>query len=224
MGFRTFDLHDVLFLIEAARWTVALAVIAFLGGGLVGALLTLARISRNPVLRGLAIAYVEVLQGTPLLMQLFLWFFMLSLLLPVQLPALAVAAVALTLNASAFFVEIWRGSIEAIARTQWEAAASIGMSRMQQITHIIVPQAFRIALAPTVGMMIVVLKGTALTALIGFVEVTREGQLISGVTFQPLMTFLVVAAIYLAMCLPLAELTEWIERRMHVNRAPDIGS
>jgi polar amino acid transport system permease protein len=218
MSFRTFGWNDVLFLIEAARWTVLLAAIAFLGGGIVGLLVTFMRISRSTALRSIAIAYVEVLQGTPLLMQLFLWFFMLSVLLPVKLPALAVAGLALTLNASAFFVEIWRGSVEAIARTQWEAAASIGMSRFQQIRHIIGPQAFRIALAPSVGMMIAILKGTALTALIGFVEVTRQGQLISGVTFQPLLTFLVVAAIYLALCLPLAELAEWIEQRIHVDR------
>ena len=159
MGFRTFSFHDALYLIEAARWTVLLALIAFIGGGFVGAMVTLARISRSSVLRGAAIAYVEVLQGTPLLMQLFLWFFMLSLLLPVQLPSLVVAAIALTLNASAFFAEIWRGSIQAVPRTQWEAAASIGMSRLQQIVHIIVPQGFRVALAPTVGMMVVVLKG-----------------------------------------------------------------
>jgi polar amino acid transport system permease protein len=224
MGIRYFTFNDVLYLLEAARWTVLLALVAFVGGGIVGALVTLARISRNRVLRGLAVAYVEVLQGTPLLMQLFLWFFMLSLLVPVRLPALVVASIALTLNASSFFVEIWRGSIEAIPRTQWEAAASIGMSRFQQITHIIVPQAFRIALSPTVGMMVVVLKGTALTALIGFVEVTRAGQLVSGVTFQPLSTFLVVAAIYLTLCLPLAELSHWIERKIHVDRASHVSS
>jgi polar amino acid transport system permease protein len=221
--FRTFSLHDVLFLVEAARWTVLLAAIAFIGGGSLGLLVTLMRISRNRAVRAVAIGYVEVLQGTPLLMQLFLWFFMLSLLLPVKLPALAVAAVALTLNASAFFAEIWRGSVEAVPRTQWEAASSIGMSRMQQLWHIITPQAFRIALAPTVGMMISVLKGTALTALIGFVEVTRQGQLISGVTFQPLKTFLVVAAIYLVLCLPIAELVEWIERKSNVDRPSDIS-
>ena len=219
---RHFTTNDVIYLIEAARWTILLALIAFAGGGIVGALVTLARISRNRMLRGFAMIYVEVLQGTPLLMQLFLWFFMLTLLLPVQLSSLTVAAIALTLNASSFFVEIWRGSIEAVARTQWEAAASIGMSRLQQIIYVIVPQAFRIALAPTVGMMVVVLKGTALTALIGFVEVTRAGQLISGVTFQPLITFLVVGAIYLALCLPLSELSHRIERVVHVNRPSDI--
>jgi polar amino acid transport system permease protein len=219
---RTFSFHDVIYIVEAARWTLLLSLVAFVGGGLVGAAITLARISRNKVLRGLAMAYVEVLQGTPLLMQLFLWFFMLTLLLPVQLSSLTVAAIALTLNASSFFVEIWRGSIEAIPRTQWEAAASIGMSRLHQIVYIIVPQAFRIGLAPTVGMMVVVLKGTALTSLIGFVEVTRAGQLISGVTFEPLTTFLVVGAVYLVLCLPLSELSHRIERVVNVNRPSDI--
>jgi polar amino acid transport system permease protein len=224
MGIRYFTWSDVLYLIEAARWTVLLAIIAFTGGGVVGALVTLMRVSRSRIMRSIAIVYVELFQGTPLLMQLFLWFFMLTLLLPVQLSSLSVAAVALTLNASSFFVEIWRGSIEAIPRTQWEAGECIGMSRLQQIVHIIVPQAFRIALAPTVGMMVIVLKGTALTSLIGFVEVTRAGQLISGVTFQPLMTFLVVAAIYLALCLPLAEWSHRIEQRAHGNRNPEINS
>lgn len=224
MAFRTFGLNDVVYLIEAARWTVLLALIAFAGGGIVGALVTLMRISKNRVLRGVAIAFVEVLQGTPLLMQLFLWFFMLTLLLPVKLSSMTVAAIALTLNAAAFFVEIWRGSIEAVPRTQWEAAASIGMSRLQQLRYIVVPQAFRIALAPTVGMMVVILKGTALTSLIGFVEVTRAGQLISGVTFQPLATFLVVGAIYLVLCLPLAELSHRIERKLNVDRHARVGS
>jgi polar amino acid transport system permease protein len=223
MGIRYFSFNDVLFIIEAARWTILLALIAFTGGGIVGGLVTLARISRSSILRGFAVVYVEVLQGTPLLMQLFLWFFMLTLLMPVQLSSMTVAAIALTLNASSFFAEIWRGSIEAVPRTQWQAAASIGMSRMQQITHIIVPQAFRIGLAPTVGMMVVVLKGTALTSLIGFVEVTRAGQLISGVTFQPLSTFLVVGAVYLVLCLPLAEFSNRIERKVHVDRIPEVS-
>ena len=121
MGIRYFGWPDVLYLISAARWTVLLALIAFTGGGIVGAIVTLMRISRSRILRAIAIVYVEVLQGTPLLMQLFLWFFMLTLLLPVQLSSLTVAAIALTLNASSFFVEIWRGSIQAISRTQWEA-------------------------------------------------------------------------------------------------------
>src|SRR6188472_3409022 len=118
MGIRTFTVDDVVTLLDATRWTLILAAIAFAGGGVLGSLVTLARVSRVPALRWLAGGYVEVLQGTPLLMQFFLWFFLLTLLLPVQLPATAVAAIALTLHASAFVVEIWRGSIEAIPRTQ----------------------------------------------------------------------------------------------------------
>jgi len=218
MGIRTFTIDDVMTLLDATRWTLLLAAIAFVGGGILGSLVTLARVSRVPALRWLAGGYVEVLQGTPLLMQFFLWFFMLTLLLPVQLPATAVAAIALTLHASAFVVEIWRGSIEAIPRTQWEAAASLGMTRFEQLRYVIVPQAWRIAMAPTVGLLVVLIKGTSLAALIGFVELTRAGQLVSGVTFQPLTTFATAALIYLALCLPLSVLSRRLEGRLHVHR------
>ena len=218
MGIRTFTVDDVMTLLDATRWTLLLAAIAFAGGGVIGSLVTLARVSRIGALRRVAAAYVEVLQGTPLLMQFFLWFFMLTLLLPVQLPATAVAAVALTLHASAFVVEIWRGSIEAIPRTQWEAAASLGMTRFEQLRYVIVPQAWRIAMAPTVGLLVVLIKGTSLAAHIGFVELTRAGQLVSGVTFQPLTTFGTAALIYLALCLPLSVLSRRLEGRLHVHR------
>jgi len=218
MGIRTFTIDDVMTLLDATRWTLLLAAIAFVGGGILGSLVTLARVSRVPALRWLAGGYVEVLQGTPLLMQFFLWFFMLTLLLPVQLPATAVAAIALTLHASAFVVEIWRGSIEAIPRTQWEAAASLGMTRFEQLRYVIVPQAWRIAMAPTVGLLVVLIKGTSLAALTGFVELTRAGQLVSGVTFQPLTTFGTAALIYLALCLPLSVLSRRLEGRLHVHR------
>ena len=217
---RHFTFNDVLYLLAATKWTLLLTAMAFVGGGVLGGLITLARIAKSWALRWFAIGYVEVLQGTPLLMQLFLWFFLLTLFVPIRLPATLVAGIALTLNASSFATEIWRGSIEAIPRTQWEAAASIGMSRFEQIVHIVAPQAVRIALAPTVGLLVIIIKGTALTALIGFVEVTRAGQLVSGVTFQPLLTFSIVALIYLMLCLPLSMVSQRIERRLHVGRPP----
>ena len=220
---RQFSFNDVVYLVESVRWTLFLSAIAFVGGGIVGGIMTLLRISPARPLRWLAMAYVEILQGTPLLMQLFLWFFLLTLFFPVHLPATVVAAIALTLNASSFVTEIWRGSIEAIPRTQWEAAASIGMTRLEQLRHIIVPQAVRIALAPTVGLLVVIIKGTSLAALIGFVELTRAGQLVSGVTFQPLLTFGVVAVTYLAICLPLSMLSRRLERKLDVNRTAELG-
>jgi polar amino acid transport system permease protein len=223
MGIRYFSFGDVLYMLSAVRWTLLLSCMAFFGGGVIGGLVTLARVSRIPALRWFAAAYVEVLQGTPLLMQLFLWFFLLTLFVPVQLPATLVAGIALTLNSSSFATEIWRGSIEAIPRTQWEAAASIGMSRMEQIRHIIMPQALRIALAPTVGLLVIVIKGTSLTALIGFVELTRAGQLVSGITFEPLRAYGIVALIYLALCLPLSSLSQLIERKLHVGHKIELG-
>ena len=220
---REFGMGDVYYLVSSARWTFVLSLIAFVGGGLIGGLMTLARISRFGPLRWFAAGYVEVLQGTPLLMQLFLWFFMLTLLLPVELPALAVAAIALSLNASSFAIEIWRGSIEAIPKTQWESAASIGMSRLQQLRYIIVPQAIRIGIAPTVGLAVIVIKATSLTALIGFVEVTRAGQLVSGVTFQPLLTYSVVPLIYRGFSWPPSILSRRLEQNLDVNRTPELS-
>jgi polar amino acid transport system permease protein len=220
---REFGQNELLFILAAVRWTVVLSLIAFALGGALGACVALIRTATFAPFRLAAAGYIQLFQGTPLLMQLFLWFFLITLFIPIKLPATLVAAIALTLNASSFATEIWRGSIEAIARTQWEAAASIGMSRFQQIRHIIAPQAMRIALAPTVGLLVIVIKGTALTALIGFVEVTRAGQLVSGVTFQPLLTFSVVAAIYLALCLPLSTLSQYLEEKLHGGRKPLAG-
>lgn len=216
MGIRYFDFRDVIFLLEAARWTLLLSAMAFVGGGVLGLLLTLMRISRYAPLRLLAYGYIELLQGIPLLMQLFIWFFLLALI-GVTLPATLAAAAALTLNTSAFSAEIWRGTIEAIPRTQWEAAASIGMSRLEQIRYIVAPQAVRIAVPPTVGLMVEVIKGTSLTALVGFVELTRAGQLVNDMTFQPLTVFGVVALIYLAICFPLSTLGQRLERRLDVS-------
>jgi polar amino acid transport system permease protein len=222
MGIRYFSWHDVLYLVEAARWTVLLSLMAFLGGGLVGGVVTLLRVSRSWLLRLAAQAYIGVLQGTPLLMQLFVCFFLL-VLIGVELSATLAAAIALTLNASAFLSEIWRGCIEAIPKTQWEAAASIGMTRMEQIRYIIAPQAIRIAVPPTTGMMVQIIKGTSLTALVGFVELTRAGQVVSGITYQPMAAFGTAALIYLALCFPLSAFSQRLERRFHVVSRTDIG-
>jgi polar amino acid transport system permease protein len=222
MGIRYFSLHDIVYLLEAARWTVLLSLMAFVGGGLVGGAVMLMRVSRNAIPRVAAQAYISLLQGTPLLMQLFVCFFLL-VLVGVELSATLAAAIALTLNSSAFFSEIWRGCIEAIPKTQWEAAASIGMTRLEQIRFIIGPQAIRIAVPPTTGLLVQIIKGTSLTALVGFVELTRAGQLVSNMTYQPLAAFGTAALIYLALCFPLSALSQRLERRLHVVSSTDLG-
>ncbi|HEY0883904.1 MAG TPA: amino acid ABC transporter permease [Ramlibacter sp.] len=209
---RTFGFPEFLFIAEAAKWTIALSLIAFVGGAIGGLLVALARTSDRPVLRAIASGFVQVFQGTPLLLQLFLIFFGAPVLGFDINPWLA-AGIALILNTSAFLGEIWRGTIQAIPTGQWEAAEALGLRYVAKMRDIILPQAFKIALPPTVGYMVQVIKGTSLAAIIGFAEVTRAGQIINNATFQPLIVFSVVAAIYFALCWPLSLLAARMERR-----------
>lgn len=209
---RTFGFPEFLFILEAARWTIALSLIAFAGGTLGGLLVALARTSESAFARAVATVFVQVFQGTPLLLQLFLIFFGAPVLGWDINPWLA-AGVALTLNTSAFLGEIWRGSIQAIPRGQWEAADALGLHYFARMRDVVLPQAFKIALPPTVGYLVQVIKGTSLAAIIGFTEITRAGQVINNATFQPLLVFSVVAALYFALCWPLSLLAARLERR-----------
>lgn len=209
-----FSLWDIFRnLLLALRWTVGLSLIAFVGGSVVGMMLLVARIARLPgAVRGVAL-YVQLFQGIPLLMQLFLFYFGLALL-GVETSALFAAALCLTLYASAYLTEIWRGCINAIPKGQWEASASLAMNLSEQLQHVILPQAARIAVAPTVGFLVQVIKGTALASVIGFVEVTKAGQMISNATFQPFLAYGCVALLYFALCFPLSLCSRRLERRL----------
>jgi polar amino acid transport system permease protein len=207
----------VIYLLEAARWTLLLSLIALVGGGVLGLVLALGRVSRVGILRFLATAYIQLIQGTPLLVLLFLFYFGLSMA-GYRLDPVVAAGLSLTIYVGAFLGEIWRGCIEAVPRTQWEASDCLGLNRFQQYTHVILPQAVRIATAPTVGFMVQVVKNTSLASIIGFVELTRAGQIVNNSTFQPFLVFLFVGAIYFAICYPLSVASRALERRLHVAR------
>src|SRR5438270_7105946 len=208
----TFGPNDFLFILSAARWTLALSLIAFVGGALGGLVVALSRTSDIPWLRSVSAAFIQLFQGTPLLLQLFLIFFG-APVLGFDINPWIAAGVALVLNSSAFLGQIWRGCIEAIPRGQWEAAESLSLSYRDRMRDVILPQAFKIALPPTVGYMVQIIKGTSLAAIIGFVEVTRSGQIINNATFQPVIVFSLVAGIYFALCWPLSLLAAHMERR-----------
>lgn len=213
--FSTWDI--VRNLLEGGKWTLALSLIAFVLGSAVGLSILFARIAKNPVLQNFAKAYIEVFQGTPLLMQLFIMFFGLSLLGIDVSPWLA-AATGLTLFTSAYLAEIWRGCVESVPKGQWEASASLAMSWPQQMRHVVLPQALRIAIAPTVGFSVQVVKGTAVTSIIGFAELTKTGSMLSNATFKPFLVFGLVAAGYFALCYPLSLYAKRLERKFHVAR------
>jgi polar amino acid transport system permease protein len=210
--------HHIWYLIAAAQWTVLLSLIAFAGGALVGLPIALMRVSPNNALRMAVGGYIQLIQGTPLLILLFLTYFGLGIL-GYKLAPLVAAGLALTLYAAAFLGEIWRGCIEAVPRTQWEASDCLGLDRFQQYAYVILPQAFKMAIPPTVGFMVQIVKNTSLASVVGFVELARAGQIVNNSTFEPFIIFCIVAAIYFAMCYPLSLASRFLERRANAGRA-----
>ncbi|MGB8313311.1 MAG: amino acid ABC transporter permease [Aestuariivirga sp.] len=208
------SLYDIIpYLLLAARWTLALSAIAFAGGGIGATLLLLLRYAYPAAGARIVSVYTGLLQGTPLLLQLFVVFFGLPLL-GVDVSPLLAATVALTLYASAFLTEIWRGCVDAIPRGQWDASASLGMNFLTQMRDVIVPQAARIAIPPTVGFLVQLLKSTALASIVGFSELTRAGQILANATFQPFLIYGLVALAYFTLCYPLTMGSRYLERKL----------
>jgi polar amino acid transport system permease protein len=200
----------------AARWTLLLSLAAFLGGGLGGVLIALARTSGYTWLRIVSSGYIKVFQGTPLLMQLFLAFFVPGLF-GWSVDPWAAAALGLSLHASAFLGEIWRGAIEAVPRGQWEAATSLGLRYGPTMALIIRPLATKIAIPPTVGFMVELIKGTSLTSIIGFVELSRAAQIVNNATYRAFTIFAVTALVYYLICRPLSVYGSKLEQRLRID-------
>ena len=213
-----FSLWDIFRnLLLAVRWTVVLSLIAFAGGGLVGLGLLVLRIARwRGAERGVGL-YVQLFQGTPLLMQLFLTYFGLALF-GLNVSAWVAASLALTLYSSAYLTEIWRGCVNAIPRGQWEASSSLALTLSEQLRHVIGPQALKIAVPPTVGFMVQVIKGTALASVIGFIELTKAGTMITNATFRPFTVYACVALMYFALCYPISAWSRTLERKLNRGR------
>jgi polar amino acid transport system permease protein len=210
-----FSLWDILrALLGALRWTAALSCVAFVCGGALAFAVMWLRLSSARTARAAAVGFIELFQGTPLLMQLFMVFFGIALF-GFDVPAWLAAGAAVSLWSAAFLAEIWRGCIEAVPRGQWESSASLAMTRMQQYRHVVLPQACRLAIAPTVGFCVQIVKNTSVTSIIGFVELTKAGTMISNTTFRPLETFGLVALLYFLLCWPLSALSRHLEN--HFN-------
>lgn len=216
---RPFGPTEFLFIVDALRWTVALSLAALLLGGLGGLLVATLRIMPQRPARLAAIGFIELFQGTPLLLQLFVAYFGIGLF-GINIDAWSAATAALSLHAAAFLGEIWRGAIQAVPDTQWQAARALSLSWLQTLRLVILPQALRMAIAPTVGFLVQLIKGTSVTALIGFTEITRAGQLVSNVTLQPFTVYAVVSGLYVSLCWPLSFASQRLERRLMRASAP----
>jgi polar amino acid transport system permease protein len=210
---RSLNLGDYEFLLLATRWTILLSIYAAVGGGIVGIAIALMRVSSYRAVRWISIGYIRIFQGTPLLLQLFLVFFG-GDMLGLPLGAWTSAILGFSLNAGAFLGEIWRGSIQSVPTGQTEAAKALGLGYIPIMLRVILPQALRLAIPPTVGFLVNLIKSTSLAAIIGFVEVTRAGQMLNNATFRPFFIFGIVSAIYFALCWPLTLTSRRLERQL----------
>jgi polar amino acid transport system permease protein len=206
---------QLLFMLRGFGWTIALSLLAFAGGGLLGFALALARVYAPRPVRAMAMLYIKLIQGTPLLILLFLTYFGLPAMGLVVDPLVAVA-LGLSTYASAYLGEIWRGSLEAVPRAQEEAAACLALSWRQRMVHVILPQAVKIATPPTVGFMVQIVKNTSLASAIGIIELVRAGQMINNATFRPFIVFVLIAALYFALCYPLSAWSRRLEGKFDV--------
>ena len=216
---RDFTINEFWYLLLATRWTIGLAAVAFVGGGIAGLAIALLRTSASTPLIAVSAGYIKLFQATPLLMQLYLIYFGMNMF-GVRLEPWSAAAVAYTLYASAFLGEIWRGCIQAIPRGQWEGARAVALGYPDQMRFVILPQALRIAVPPTVGFLVQLLKGTSLASIIGFVELTRAAQVVNNATFRPFTVYALVAATYFALCWPMSRLADRFERRLGRHELP----
>ncbi len=213
----TFGWPEMLFIFRSAGWTLLLTVVAFGIGSLIGGTLAIMRLSQSRILRALASGYILVIQSIPVLMVLFMSYYGLSLF-GIELPSFFAASASLAIYASAYLAEIWRGSIQSVPFQQWEASSSLALSRAQQYRYIILPQAVRISLPPTVGFLVQLVKNTSIVSVVGFVELSRAGTLVNNATFLPFQVFSVVAAIYFMICFPLSRLSRHLEKVMNAGR------
>jgi polar amino acid transport system permease protein len=213
----SFGWPEFMFLVRATGWTLVLTVIAFALGSLVGGVFAILRLARGRTLRQAAAVYIVVIQSVPVLMVLFLSYYGLSLM-GFDVPPLLAASLSLAIYVSAYLAEIWRGSIEAVPFQQWEASSSLAMTRGQQYRYVILPQALRISVPPTVGFLVQLVKNTSIVSVVGFVELSRAGQLINNATFQPFEVFGSVAVIYFLICFPLSRLSKYLEKVLHAGR------
>lgn len=208
-------------LLVATQWTVYLSLTAFIGGGIIALLLTLCRISGSSALIKAVSAYVWLFQSIPLLMLLFISGLGIPAFFEITVQPWVAATVSLTLYASAYITEVWRGALESVSQGQWEAGKTLGLNFWQTLKKIIVPQAVRVATPPTVGFMVQIIKGTSLAYIIDYNDLMRWGKKIANSQLdgaEPFIIYPIVAAIYFSLCFPLSMLSRKLEKSLLYER------
>lgn len=200
-------------LLTGAGVTIEITALSVGLGLLVGTIVGICRICNSKFLRALAAVYVDFIRGTPLLVQIFMVYFALPAIIGSRIDPFVAAIAACSINSGAYVAEIFRGGIQSIDVGQMEAGRSLGLSWMQTMRYIILPQAFKRIIPPLGNEFIAMLKDSSLVSVIGFEELTRRGQLIIASTYASFEIWASVAVIYLAMTLTISRLIAFMERR-----------
>ncbi|MEM1400151.1 MAG: amino acid ABC transporter permease [Pseudomonadota bacterium] len=204
-------------LLEATQFTIYLSLIAFIGGGLIGLVITVVRVAPTKTGKAVCSGYIWLFQSVPLLMLLFLFGLGVPRLFGINVNPWVAATGALTLYASAYLSDVWRGSVEAIPDGQWDGGRALGLGFWQNLLLVIAPQAIRLALAPTVGFMVQIIKGTSLAYIIGFNDLMNIGKRWANAPVdgtEPFVIYPMMALIYFSLCFPLTFLSRRLERRL----------
>lgn len=201
-------------LLEGVELTLIITVGGLFLGLALGILIGLINTPRFPFLRILAVTYVEIIRGTPLIVLVMFLYFALPLALDIRIPPNWAGVIAIGVNSGVYIAEIVRGSIISISHGQMEAARSTGLTHAQAMLYIIWPQAFRRMIPPLTNQCIISLKDTSLLVVIGVGELTRQGQEIISVNFRAFEVWLTVAIFYLIMTLSISTLLKYLERRL----------
>jgi len=197
-------------------WTTLwLSAAASVLGLIIGLVTGLCRVSRNLTLRSLSIAYIELIRGTPLLVQIFIFYFFLGTVLDISRIVAGISALAIF--AGAYVAEIIRAGIQSIPKGQMEAARSLGMNVPQAMIHIILPQAFKRTLPPLAGQFISLIKDSSLVSVIAITDLTKSGREVITSTFATFEIWFVVAFLYLMLTSVLSQVISWVERRLSVS-------
>lgn len=209
-------MHSMPFFLKGLWMTFAVSGLSLIFGTIIGFILGIARASGNKVLRSIIGVWVDLIRGTPFLVQIFIIFFILPSI-GIELEAFPAAVIALTNLAASFICEIVASGISAVPSGQREAATASGLSGYQQLRYIVLPQAMRTVLPPLVGQYVLSIKDSSIVSVIGVVDITRAGWLTVQRIPEGLMVFGLVGILYFVICYPLINLSGFLERRMTVG-------
>lgn len=204
-------------LIEGAKTTIIITIGGLVFGFTLGALTGLMKLSRSIVIRKIAGVYIEIIRGTPMLVQAMFLYFGVPMAVGVRIPVLVAGIIVIAVNSGAYIAEIVRGAIQSINPGQKEAGRTIGLTRLQTMRYIIWPQAFRRMIPPLGNQFIISLKDTSLLMIIGVGELLRTGDEIVAVNFRAFEVYLTVGLIYLAMTMFIAKLLNILEKRLQLK-------